>query len=77
MAKLATVVTAIILCWLLVADAAALGVSAGTTLSLSPRPGLGASARLARLAAFVAPCRGGLPLLLVTLVGLPLLSSEM
>jgi hypothetical protein len=32
---------------------------------------------LARLAAFAASCRGGLPLLLVTLAGLPLLPSEM
>jgi hypothetical protein len=72
-AKLATVVTAVISCRLLVADSAALGASAGTTLSLSSRPALGASARLAT---FAAPCRG-LPLLLVTLARLPLLPSEM
>jgi hypothetical protein len=52
-----------------------LGVSAGTTLSLSSRPGLGASAWLAT---FAAPCPGGgLLLLLITLAGLPLLPSEM
>jgi hypothetical protein len=72
-AKLATVVTAVISCRLLVADGAALGASAGTTLSLSSHPGLGASARLAT---FAARCRGGLPLL-VTLEVLPLLPSEM
>jgi hypothetical protein len=63
-AKLATFVTAVISCRLLVADGAALGASTGTTLSLSSRLGLGASARLAWLAAFVAPCRGGLPFFL-------------
>ena len=72
-AKLATVVTAVISCRLLVVDGATLGASVGTTLSLSSRPGLGASARLA---AFAAPCRGGLPLL-VTLAGLSLLPREM
>jgi hypothetical protein len=76
-AKLATVVTAVIPCRLLVVNDAALGASAGTTLSLSSRPGLGASARLAWLDTFVALCRGGLPLLLITLAGLPLLPSEM
>jgi hypothetical protein len=62
-------------CRLLVADGIALGASAGTTLSLSSRLGLGASARLAWLAVFAATCQGGLPLL-VTLAGLPLLPSE-
>jgi hypothetical protein len=75
-AKLAIVVKAVISCQLLVADAAALGASAGTTLSLSSRPGLGASPCLAWLATFAAPCRGGVPLL-VTLAGLSLLLSEM
>jgi hypothetical protein len=76
-AKLAAVVTVVVSCRLLVADGAALGTSTCTTLSMSSRPGLGASTRLALLAAFAASCRGGLPLLLVTLVGLPLLPSEM
>jgi hypothetical protein len=77
-AKLAIVVAAVISCRLLVVDGAALGASAGTTLSLSSRPDLGASVRLARLAAFAAPSRGGgLLLLVVTLAGLPLLPSEM
>jgi hypothetical protein len=74
-AKLVAVVTVVVSCRLLVADGAALGTSTGTTLSMSSRPGLGASTRLARLAAFAASCRG-LPLL-VTLAGLPLLPSEM
>ena len=76
-AKLAAVVAAVVSCRLLVADGAALGTSTCTTLSMSSRPGLGASTRLARLAAFAASCRGGLPLLLVTLAGLSLLLSEM
>jgi len=76
-AKLAAVVAAVVSCRLLVADGAALGTSTCTTLSMSSRPGLGASTRLAWLAAFAASCRGGLPLLLVTLAGLPLLPSEM
>jgi hypothetical protein len=76
-AKLATVVTIVVSCWLLVADGAALGAPMGTTLSMSSRPSLGASVCLARLAAFAAMCRGrGLPLL-VTLAGLSLLPSEM
>jgi hypothetical protein len=58
-AKLATVVTAIVSCRLLVADGAALGTSTGTTLSMSSRSGLlGASTRLVRLAAFTASCQG-------------------
>jgi hypothetical protein len=77
MAKLAAVVTAVVSCRLLVADGADLGTSTGTTLSMSSRPSLSASTRLARLAAFAASCQGGLPLLLVTLAGLPLLPSEM
>jgi hypothetical protein len=44
-AKLAAVVTTVVSCRLLVADGAALG----TTLSMSSRPGLGASTRLARV----------------------------
>jgi hypothetical protein len=74
-AKLATVVTAVISCWLLVADGTALGASAGTTLSLSSRPGLGASAHFARLAAFAAPCRGGGLPLLVILAGLGVIAE--
>jgi hypothetical protein len=74
MAKLATVVAGIVSCRLLVAD----GASAGPTLDTSSRPGLGASARLARLTVLVATCRGsGLLLLPVTLAGLPLFPSEM
>ena len=69
-AKLAAVVAGVVSCRLLVAGGAALGASS--------RPGLGASARLARLAALAAACRGrGLPLLPVTLAGLPLFPSEM
>jgi hypothetical protein len=69
-AKLATVVIAVISCRLLVAHSVALGASVDTTLTLSSCPGLGAFARLARLAVFPDTCRGGLPLL-VTLAGLP------
>jgi hypothetical protein len=76
-AKLAAVVTAVVSCRLLVADGATLGTSTCTTLSMSSRPGLGASTRLVLLAAFAASCRGGLPHLFVTLAGLPLLPSEM
>jgi hypothetical protein len=71
MAKLATVVTDVVSCRLLVAG----GASTGATLSTSSRPGLDASARLATL---VAARRGkGLPILPVTLASLPLFSSEM
>jgi hypothetical protein len=51
------------------------GASAGATLSTSSRPSLGASTRLAVLA--VARRWRGLPLLPVTLAGLPLFPSEM
>jgi hypothetical protein len=74
MAKLIIVVIEVILCRLLVIG----GASTGATLSTSSRPGLGASARLPRLAALAAARRGrGLPLLPITLIGLPLFSSEM
>jgi hypothetical protein len=73
MAKLATVVAGVVSCRLLVAGGAAMGAFAGATLGMSPRPGLGASARLAALAA---ARRGrGLPLLPVTLA--PLFPIEM
>jgi hypothetical protein len=78
MAKLATVMTGVILCWLLIAVGAAVGASAGTTIGTSSCPGLGASACLERLAVLVATRRGrGLPFLPVTLAGIPLFSSEM
>jgi hypothetical protein len=74
MAKLATVVADIVSCRLLVAS----GASAGATLGMSSRLGLGASVRLTRLAALVAARRERrLPLLSVTLAGLPLFPSEM
>jgi hypothetical protein len=74
MVKLATVVTGIVKCWLLVAG----GASMGATLSTFSCPGLGASTRLVRLAALAATHQGrGLPLLLVTLAGLSLFLSEM
>jgi hypothetical protein len=73
MVKLATVVAGVVSCRLLVAGNAA----GGATLGTSSRPGLGASARLARLAALAAARRGrGLPLLPVTLAGLSLFPSE-
>jgi hypothetical protein len=78
MAKLATVVAGVISCWFLVVGGAAVGASASATLDVSSRPGLGASARLARFAALAAARRGrGLPLLSVTLADLPLFPSEM
>jgi hypothetical protein len=74
MAKLATVVAGAVSCRLLVVG----GASAGATLGTSLRPGLGAFARLVPLAALAAARRGrGLPLLRVTLAGLPLFLSEM
>jgi hypothetical protein len=74
MAKLATVVAGAVSCRLLVAG----GTAGGATIGMSLRPGLGASARLVLLAALAAACRGrGLPLLPVTLAGLPLFPSEM
>jgi hypothetical protein len=76
MAKLAIVVVDIVSCRLLVASDVAVGTSTGATLSTSSRPGLGASARLMRLAALVAARRGrGLPLLPVTLADIPLFPS--
>jgi hypothetical protein len=78
MAKLSTVVSGVVSCWLLVAGDAAVAASAGATLGTSSRPVLGASARLVWLDALVAAHRErGLPLLPVTLAGLPLFPSEM
>jgi hypothetical protein len=54
MTKLATVVTGVVSCWLLVAGGTAGDASAGATLGTSLRPGLGASARLVPLATLVA-----------------------
>jgi hypothetical protein len=74
MAKLAIVVEDVVSCRLLVAG----GFAMGATLSTSSRPALGAFTRLARLAALAVARRGrGLPLLPVTLAGLPLFPSEM
>jgi hypothetical protein len=74
MAKLATVVVGVVSCRLLVAG----GTAGGATLGTSLRPGLRAPARLVPLAALAAARRGrGLPLLPVTLAGLPLFLSEM
>jgi hypothetical protein len=78
MAKLATVMAGVISCRLLVAGGAAGCASVGATLGISLRPSLGASTRLAPLAALAATHRGrGLPLLPVFLTGLSLFSSEM
>jgi hypothetical protein len=78
MAKLAIVVPDVISCRLLVVGDTAVGPSAGATLGTSSRPGLGASARLARPAVLAVARRGrGLPLLSVTLASLPLFPSEM
>jgi hypothetical protein len=78
MAKLATVVAGDVSCRLLVAGGTTGGASVGATLGTSLRPGLGASARLVPLVALVAARRGrGLPLLSITLAGLPLFLSEM
>jgi hypothetical protein len=78
MAKLATVVPGIISCRLLVAGGAAVAASTGATLSTSLCPSMGASMRLVPLAALAAAHQGrGLPLLPVTLAGLPLFPSEM
>jgi hypothetical protein len=74
MAKLATVVASVVSYRLLVDG----GAAGGATLDTSSRPGLGASARLVPLATPAAARRGrGLPLLSVTLAGLPLFLSEM
>jgi hypothetical protein len=78
MAKPATVVTGAVSCRLLVAGDVVGGASTGATLGTSLRPGLGASTRPVPLAALAAARRGrGLPLLPVTLAGLPLFLSEM
>jgi hypothetical protein len=78
MAKLATVVAGTVSCWLLIVDGTVRGASAGATLGTSLRPGLGASARFVPLATLAAASRGrGLPILSVTLAGLPLFPSEM
>jgi hypothetical protein len=78
MAKLTTVVAGVVSCRLLIPDGAVRGASTGDTLGTSSRPGLGASARHVPLAALAAARRGrGLPLLPVTLAGLPLFPSEM
>jgi hypothetical protein len=75
MAKLAIVVAGAVSCRLLVAGGAVGDASSGATLGTSLRLGLGASARLVPLAA---ARRGrGLPLLPVTLAGLPLFPSEL
>jgi hypothetical protein len=78
MTKLAIVGAGIVSCRLLVASGVAVGASAGTTLGMSSRPGLGASTCLVRLAVLAAAHRGrGLPLLPITLAGLPLFLSDM
>jgi hypothetical protein len=78
MAKLAIVVPGVVSCRLLAAGGAAVGVSTGATLGASSGPSLGASAFLARLVVLAAAHRGrGLPLLSITLTGLPLFLSEM
>jgi hypothetical protein len=77
-ATLVTVVAGVVSCWLLVVGGAAESASAGATLGTSSRLDLGASTRLVPLAALAAAHRErGLPLLLVTLTGLPLFLSEM
>jgi hypothetical protein len=58
MAKLATVAAGVVSCRLLVVGGAAVTASAGATLGTSSCPALGASARLARLAALAAARRG-------------------
>jgi hypothetical protein len=78
MTKLATVVTVVVSCRLLVTCGAAVAVSTGATLGTSSRPRLGAFVRLVRLDVLAGTHRGrGLPLLSVTLAGLPLFPSEM
>ena len=77
MAKLAAVAEGVVLCWLVLADGAALGASAGITLGMSSCPGLGVSTRLAWLATLAAASHGRrLFLFPVTLAGSPLLPSE-
>jgi hypothetical protein len=73
MAKLTTVVTGVVSCRLLVAGGVVVVASTGTTLGMSSRPGLDASTRHVRLATLAATrCGRGLPLLPITLAGLPL-----
>ena len=76
MAKLTIVAAGVVSCQLVLAGDTALGASTGITLGTSLRPGLGVSARLARLATLAAAYRGRLPLLPVTLADNPLLPSE-
>jgi hypothetical protein len=77
MTKLTIVVAGVISCRLLVAGDAAMGASAGATLGMSSRPGLGASMCPVRLAMLAAAHRGrGLPFLPITLADLPLFPSE-
>jgi hypothetical protein len=76
-AKFATVVAGVVSCRLLVVDGVVVGTSAGATFDTSSHPSLGASTRLARLAALAAARRGrGLLFLFVTLTCLPLFLSE-
>jgi hypothetical protein len=78
MGKLATVVAGIVSCRLLVVGGATVAASVDATLSTSSRPGLGAYVHLVQLATLTAAHRGrGLPLLPVTLAGLPVFPSEM
>ena len=72
-AKLATDVAGVVLCRLGPAGGTSAGITSGTSL----RPSLGVFARPARLATLAAACRGGgLPLLPVTVAGVPLPPSE-
>jgi hypothetical protein len=78
MAKLATVVAGVVSCRLLVTGGTAVGASAATMLDMSSHLGLGASVHLTRLAVLAAAYQGrGIPLLPVTLAGLPLFLNEM
>jgi hypothetical protein len=78
MANPASVVVGVVSCRLVRTGGAALGASAGATLSTSSHPGLGASTCFTWLAALAAACLGGgLPFPPVTLAGLPLFPSEM
>jgi hypothetical protein len=78
MAKLATVVAGVVSCRLLVTGGTAVGASPATMLDTSSHLGLGASVHLTWLAVLAAAYRGrGLPLLPVTLAGLPLFLNEM
>jgi hypothetical protein len=78
MAKLGTIVASVGSCRVLVAGGATVGASVSATLGTSSHPSLGASAPLTWLAALAADRRvRGLPLLPVTLAGLPLFPSKM